>query len=249
MLLETVEYLRKTHRKGDWEILVVDDGSKDDTVQKTIDLAKQEKVEDSIRIVNLTKNRGKGGAVKHGMLHSRGKRCLFVDADGASNFPDLQHLEKAMDEMQGRTGNDAGEDEDGAYLVLGSRAHMVNTTAVVQRSLLRNMLMKSFHTYLAVLGISSIRDTQCGFKLFSRAAVETIFPNLHVEGWIFDIEILLIATMTNAQVKEVPVQWKEVEGSKMDLVKDSIRMALDLLVIRGNYALGRWKVRDRKKVD
>lgn len=117
-------------------------------------------------------------------------------------------------------------------------------STIPQRSKLRNLLMFSFHTYLSLLGISNIRDTQCGFKLFTRSAASAIFPNLHVTGWIFDIEILIIAALLgDVQVKEVPIRWREVEGSKMNLVKDSIKMAIDLLVIRTSYALGSWKVR------
>ena len=95
------------------------------------------------------------------------------------------------------------------------------------------------------LGISHIKDTQCGFKLFTRAAAASIFPSLHVEGWIFDIEILIIAGLLgDVRVREVPIRWGEVHGSKMDLVKDSLRMATDLLVIRGIiYAIGRWRVK------
>lgn len=108
--------------------------------------------------------------------------------------------------------------------------------------------MRSFHIYLSVLGIRSIADTQCGFKLFTRSIAKEIFPNMHVEGWIFDIEILIIASLLDGKpepvkMKEVPIQWREVEGSKMDLIKDSISMAVDLLVIRASYALGRWRVK------
>jgi len=105
--------------------------------------------------------------------------------------------------------------------------------------------MFSFHTYLSLLGISNIRDTQCGFKLFTRSAASAIFPNLHVTGWIFDIEILIIASLLgDVRIAEVPIRWKEVDGSKMNLVKDSVKMALDLLIIRTSYATGSWKVRD-----
>lgn len=107
--------------------------------------------------------------------------------------------------------------------------------------------MRSFHLYLSVLGIRHIADTQCGFKLFTRAAAQAIFPSLHVEGWIFDIEILIIGLLLgDVRTKEVPIRWNEVDGSKMNLVKDSIRMAADLLVIRASYALGIWKVKEQR---
>lgn len=104
------------------------------------------------------------------MLHARGAVLLFVDADGASRFADLAALEKHMARLLEST-------EHG--LVIGSRAHMVNTPAVVQRSRLRNLLMRCFHLYLRLLGVHAVQDTQCGFKLFSRASARLLFGNLH----------------------------------------------------------------------
>ena len=265
MLSEAFEYLQTAYLSDDYEILLVDDGSDDDTAQIALDLAKQfkEKGGEAIRVIRLLKNRGKGGAVRHGMLHARGRRILFVDADGATTFSDLKLLEEQMDDLcaflahdndKKDTMTDLGVDpspngtspklpDTPKAIVLGSRAHMVTSEAVVKRSVLRNLLMRSFHLYLSLLGISHIKDTQCGFKLFTRSAAVSIFPNLHVEGWIFDIEILIIAGLLgDVQIREVPIRWKEIQGSKMDLVKDSLGMALDLLIIRGSYALGRWKV-------
>ena len=274
MLDEALDHLRSNYADGDYEIIIVDDGSRDSTVQTALDFAKEHagRGGETIRVVKLVKNRGKGGAVKHGVMHARGERILFVDADGATSFNDLAKLQSEMDLLVGPTSaSKAGgkakrmtrsaskanginghahtqessaesKDADSA-IVIGSRAHMVTSPAVVQRSLLRNLLMRGFHAYLAVLGIAAIKDTQCGFKLFTRSAAKRIFPSMHVEGWIFDIEILIIATLLgDVIIREVPITWREVEGSKMYLVTDSIRMACDLLVIRGSYLLGRWKV-------
>ena len=112
---------------------------------------------------------------------------------------------------------------------------------MTQRSAIRNLLMRSFHLYLHILVGDLMKDTQCGFKLFSRASAQHIFPLMHVEEWAFDIEILLLAQYARIPMAEVPITWTEVEGSKMSFVHDSIKMALDLLVIRGNYAVRRWK--------
>ncbi|KAK9898163.1 glycosyltransferase family 2 protein [Cystobasidium minutum MCA 4210] len=258
MLDEALAHLSKNYSSDAYEILIVDDGSKDATFSRALEFAKEnsDRGGKNIRVVKLAKNRGKGGAVTHGMMHSRGKRMLFVDADGASRFEDLALLEKAMDDMcsdtssNGHTPNGlkAGVNSGAKAIAIGSRAHMVKTDAVVKRSKLRNLLMRSFHIYLSVLGIRSIADTQCGFKLFTRSIAREIFPNMHVEGWIFDIEILIIASLLDTKsdpvkMREVPIQWREVEGSKMDLIKDSISMAVDLLVIRASYALGRWNVK------
>ena len=104
--------------------------------------------------------------------------------------------------------------------------------------------MHSFHKVLYILGIRNIKDTQCGFKLFTRKSTLHIFTNLHVEGWIFDIEVLLIANSLKMPIVEIPVNWKEIDGSKVSLIKDSLLMALDLLVIRLNYWLRFWKIKD-----
>lgn len=280
MLQEALDHLLASCKRGTWEILLVDDGSSDATSKVALAFAKSRAgsadFEPScVRIVKLTKNRGKGGAVRHGMLHARGKRLLFCDADGASKFSDLTKLERELDivissladSQQGATrgqrnspthatanGHANGpessakdatateREQEPAVLIVGSRAHMMTSPAVVKRSKLRNLLMRAFHTYLAILGVASIKDTQCGFKLFTRAAAQAIFPSLHVEGWIFDIEILILASLQSVEVCEVPITWREIQGSKMSLVRDSVRMALDLLVIRASYAVGRWSI-------
>ena len=92
-----------------------------------------------------------------------------------------------------------------------------------------------------ILGVQSIQDTQCGFKMFTREAARRIFPATHVEGWIFDIELLILAEMLRIPVVEVGVQWEEVEGSKMSLIRDSFIMLKDMFIIRYNYMTGVWR--------
>ncbi|GAV54576.1 hypothetical protein ZYGR_0AN00440 [Zygosaccharomyces rouxii] len=230
MLADAIMVLQKEmgHK---WEIVIVDDGSKDGTSEYCLKLS--EKVfqlqEGQLRVVKLSKNRGKGGAVRHGLLHIRGKYGLFADADGASRFSDVNKLMESIKQLEGSQGKPA--------VAIGSRAHMVNTDAVVKRSFIRNLLMYGLHTLVFVFGIRSIKDTQCGFKLFNRSAIESIFPYLHTEGWIFDVEILMLALRKKIPISEVAISWHEVDGSKMDLARDSINMAKDLVVIRMAYIL------------
>ncbi|OSX64546.1 glycosyltransferase family 2 protein [Postia placenta MAD-698-R-SB12] len=233
MLQAAINHLSKPAlRNRTYELVIVDDGSSDGTADLALKFALGCPKSD-IRVVRLEENAGKGGAVRHGMLHGRGRRLLFVDADGASRFEDLELLWKEMDRI-------APNEE--AAVAVGSRAHLVKTEAVVKRSVLRNILMYGLHTILRIVGVGHIRDTQCGFKLFSRAAAQRIFPYQHLTTWIFDVELLLLAKQLRMSVVEVPIEWHEVSGSKLNVVTDSLQMLRDLLVLRANHLLGRWKV-------
>ncbi|PWN31943.1 uncharacterized protein FA14DRAFT_138444 [Meira miltonrushii] len=274
------------------EFIIVDDGSRDSTARDVLEYAKKNKLDTSLRLVQLGQNCGKGRAVRHGVLHARGALIAFCDADGATRFSDLGNLAKEMDRIITPAGY---------AIVCGSRNHLVQSEAVVKRSFARNFLMHSFHLVLKLLmrppnpakivnsflpnvnffAKSStskrnllpvqppIRDTQCGFKLFTRRSAQAIFPLAHIDRWIFDVELLLLAEVASSNtlqrtaasnpslfadsavkdpllrlplpISEVAVDWREVEGSKIDILKDSIRMGLDLLIIRLNYAFGRWK--------
>lgn len=240
-------------KKG-WEILIVSDGSTDKTVDQALNFAREHQLSQyptpipgprtphpthsthiphgSIRVVTLEENRGKGGAVTHGMRHARGQYVVFADADGASRFNDLAKLVE---------GCQAIEDELGRGVAIGSRAHLVGSEAVVKRSKLRNFLMHSFHLLLRLMtppATSSIKDTQCGFKLFSRPSLPYIIPYMHSEGWIFDVEMLMLAESANIAMTEVAVGWKEVMGSKLNVVWDSLGMAWGLAILRASWAFG-----------
>ncbi|EEH06186.1 dolichyl-phosphate beta-glucosyltransferase [Histoplasma capsulatum G186AR] len=238
-----------------WEILVVSDGSTDGTVETALAFAKDHQLSPhpkshpgpwstvvdadgvhtppgTIRVITLTKNRGKGGAVTHGMRHVRGQYVIFADADGASRFDDLGKLVSACQRI---------EDVQSRGLAVGSRAHLVGSEAVVKRSKLRNFLMHSFHLILRILtppATASIKDTQCGFKLFSRASLPYIIPYMHFEGWIFDVEMLMLAEFAGIPVAEVPVGWREVKGSKLNVVWDSLGMAWGLAILRMAWGFG-----------
>ncbi|KAG6207649.1 hypothetical protein E4U50_003644 [Claviceps purpurea] len=235
-----------------YEILIVNDGSCDKTVEVALGFARKRNLHDILRVVSLVKNRGKGGSVTHGLRHVRGEYVLFADADGASRFSDVGKLIEGCEEVV-----------DGSLrgVAIGSRAHLVGSEAV--RSALRNFLMRSFHLVLTILtppATSRIRDTQCGFKLFTREALPHIVPYMHTEGWIFDIEMLMLAesapatpvlgsdgsvigTSPGIKVAEVPIEWHEVGGSKLNVIQDSIKMALGLAVLRASWMMGVYRRR------
>ncbi|KAJ4300402.1 dolichyl-phosphate beta-glucosyltransferase [Collariella sp. IMI 366227] len=235
-------------------ILIIDDGSRDRTIDVALAFSRKHRLHDILRVIKLERNRGKGGAVTHGLRHVRGRYAVFADADGASRFNDLGRLIEGCEDVV--DGSNRG-------VAIGSRAHLVGSEAVVKRSALRNFLMRSFHFILTILtppATSRIRDTQCGFKLFSRASLPHIVPYMHAEGWIFDIEMLLLAesapatpvlardgsvigTSYGIKVAEVPIGWHEVGGSKMSLVQDSVKMAVGLAVLRASWMLGVYRRR------
>ncbi|POW17866.1 hypothetical protein PSTT_00018 [Puccinia striiformis] len=207
-----------------------------------------------VRVISLGKNRGKGGAVRHGILHARGELILFVDADGATKFSDLSKLISSLRAIQvqspvqfpttkpGRSEKKKGKEEIHG-IAIGSRAHLVSSPTVVSRTKFRNFLMNGFHVYIFILGLQDIRDTQCGFKLMTRDTAIRVVDGLHVEGWIFDVELLLRAKLISnpkIPIVEVPIQWQEIQGSKLSIVKDSIIMAIELFLLRINYLLGVW---------
>lgn len=231
MLDEAVDHLNSKYANK-YEILLVDDGSSDGTADYALKLADQLKLSPgTLRVVKFVKNRGKGGAVTHGVQVSRGQYIIFADADGASKFADVDKLITAIEKL-------SKDSESQPAVAVGSRAHMVNTDAVVKRSVIRNFLMYCLHALVWLFGIKDIKDTQCGFKLFNKASVRSIFPYMHTEGWIFDVEVLILAERQKIPVAEVPINWHEVDGSKMDLARDSIEMAIDLVDTRMAYILG-----------
>eukprot|EP00794_Sanderia_malayensis_P007010 gene7010-7795_t len=237
MLDETLEYLEKREsddKSFSYEIIVVDDGSKDKTTEVALSYCDKYGA-GKIRVLTFNKNRGKGGAVRMGVFSSRGEKILMVDADGATKFKDLDSVEKALDKFQG------GKEE--MAVSVGSRAHL-QEDAVATRSAFRNFLMFGFHFLVYFLCVKGIKDTQCGFKLFTRKAALRLFSCLHVERWAFDVELLYIAQCLGIPIAEVPVNWQEIDGSKMVPIFSWIQMGKDLLLIRLRYIIRAWKINE-----
>jgi len=258
MLEETLTFLQARARADPtftYECIVVDDGSKDGTAKLVQDNWVSQYGADRIRVLKLSVNQGKGGAVQQGMLHARGERLLMVDADGATRFSDLTKLEEALARI-------AGDDFSGHGVAVGSRK-LLQSDAVAQRKWYRNILMYGFHFLVSSLtGIRDIADTQCGFKLFTRRTARFLFVNQHLRRWCFDIELLYLAMHSSKRqqqggvggsgigVVEVPVNWQEIPGSKLgNLVYSSMLMARDLVLTPLAYALGIWHKLSEREID
>lgn len=181
------------YRSFSYEIIVVDDCSKDKTVDVVLAQAKTHSAA-SIRLLQLQQNHGKGGAVRKGVMRARGAQILFADADNATEIRDLAKLEAALESARQQRGGRDG------VVVCGSRAHL-EEQAIAKRHPLRNLLMHGFHLIVSTLCVKSVRDTQCGFKLFDRTAARVAFTPLHIERWAFDVELLYIATAHKLSIK------------------------------------------------
>lgn len=239
MMDECLDYLENRSKKDSdfsYEVIVVDDGSSDATTKVALKYANDYGSE-KIRVLTLVKNRGKGGAVRLGMLSARGKFLLFADADGATKFIDIEKLETEMTLSSAANTNS---------VVIGSRAHL-EKEAIASRTFYRTILMYGFHFLVWFFGVRTVRDTQCGFKMFTREAARSLFSVLHVERWAFDVELLYIAEKTKMSITEVSVNWTEIEGSKLVPVWSWVQMGIDLVLIWIKYQLNIWNVRDLKK--
>lgn len=205
------------------EIIVVNDGSSDNTAAIVSDYARRNPV---VRLIENPGNRGKGYTVKHGVMNASGQVLLFTDADLSSPIEEASKLFAPI--------------ENGAAdVAIGSR-YLDSELQTRKQPIHRRMLGRSFNLALrAILGLSYV-DTQCGFKAFSRKAGGIIFPNMKVEGWGFDPEILFLARRYGLKVDEVPVSWAHDHRSKINPLRDGARMLGELLRIRMNSLGGKY---------
>ena len=217
-----------------YEVIIVDDGSSDKTSQVALDYCDKYGTS-KIRLLKLEANRGKGGAVRLGVLSARGRFILFADADGATKFSDLEKLELSL--CRHKNEKKAGQVDNA--IAIGSRAHL-EQEAIASRSIFRTFLMHGFHFLVWFAAVRTVRDTQCGFKLFPRNLAMKLFSWTHIERWAFDVELLFLAEKVGIEVLEVSVNWTEVDGSKIVPVFSWLQMGRDVLIISYMYVVGAW---------
>ncbi|MEU4209672.1 dolichyl-phosphate beta-glucosyltransferase [Streptomyces sp. NPDC026206] len=195
--LQAVRAHLETLRPLRWELIVVDDGSTDGTAAVTAAAAADEP---RVRLLSTPANRGKGHAVRTGVLASRGRRVLVTDADLATPIEELALLQRHLD--------------DGATAAVGSRALPGSRIAVRQHAL-REVMGRVGARLIRAAAVPGIRDTQCGFKLFDGDKVRTAFAGSRLDGWSYDVEILRFFHQKDWEVAEVPVSWAHQPGSKV----------------------------------
>jgi dolichyl-phosphate beta-glucosyltransferase len=213
------EYLQKNH--PDYELIFVDDGSKEPLERLLLLLTH----DGHTRVLTNEQNKGKGYSVRRGVLASRGEYVLYTDADQSTP---IEEMEKLMASL-----------EEGYDLAIGSRA-MPSSQIRLHQPVHRESSGKAFNMLLrAILGLR-ITDTQCGFKAFRRDAAQDIFKRQTLDGFCFDAEILLIAKERGYKTGEIPVVWSNSERTSVNLPKQSIRMFLDLIIIKINSLKGKY---------
>jgi len=205
------------------ELIVVDDGSKDDT---TGVVRAHPAFEDGLlRLAENGRNRGKGYSVGHGVRESRGARVLFSDADLSTPIEEYSRL--------------AAELDRGFDVAIGSRA-AAGADIRKHQPLHRELMGRTFNRIVQTLVFPGIRDTQCGFKLFTADAAKTCFDHRTIDGFAFDVEVLFIARRLGLTVSEVPIAWENDEASRVSPIRHSYEMFRDILKIRRQHRrLGR----------
>lgn len=209
---------------ADAELIVIDDGSRDGTVPLVEAAARQDP---RVRLLRNPGNRGKGYSVRHGMLEARGEWILFSDADLSTP---IEELNKVMNAVR----------ERGAQIAIGSRA-LDRSLVGVHQSRWREAAGNFFNLIMRVITGLPFLDTQCGFKLYHRAAARSVFAVQRLDGFGFDVEALFIARARGFRAVEVAVRWNNVEGSKVGMMS-GVRSFLDLLLIRWFQLRGRYSI-------
>jgi dolichyl-phosphate beta-glucosyltransferase len=215
-----VEYLKSQNLRS--EIIVVDDGSPDDTaaVARTL----------PVRLISYQPNRGKGGAVKEGMLAAAGRYVLFTDADQSTPISEVQKL---LEKLRG-----------GFDMAIGSRA-VPGAEVREPQAWYRALAGKLFGLGTRLFAIRGIHDTQCGFKAMTREVAQNVFPQVTSCSAIFDIEMLLVATRQGYRIAEVPVRWVHDPDTRIPYnLRRAIKIWLELFRIsRAQHVVWPLKVR------
>ncbi len=212
-------------RQGyDYEIIVVNDGSTDNTGEIAEKLIAENK---NLKLIDNKENKGKGAAVRQGLLSARGEYRLFIDADNATS---IDHIDKIWEFFNG-----------GSDIVIGSRNSL---DAEGARQALPQPAWKRFlgtrgNRIIQSLAVKGIYDTQCGFKAFTKGAVGEIIPKTTINRWGFDVEILAIARIAGHKIAAIPVYWINSPDSRVG-VKGYFSSLLEIIKIKWNLITGKY---------
>lgn len=197
-----------------FEVLVVDDGSADATAEVAAAFTER-----GVRVLRLPENRGKGAALRTGVLASRGETVLVTDADLSTPIADLGVLEPHLATHP---------------VVIGSRA-VADSNLVVRQPLHRELMGKTFNRLVRLLAVRGLADTQCGFKLLRGDVARSLFADLTVDRFAYDVELLWLARRRGLEIAEVGVTWVDSPQSRVSPLRDSANMLLDILKLRWRH--------------
>lgn len=207
-------------KKFSWELLIIDDGSTDSTLKKLLYI----KEASSIDILSYKPNRGKGYAIKQGMLHSKGRHKLFLDIDLSTPIEQIDNLINYLNKHD---------------VIIGSR-RVKGAEFVTRQNYIRESMGRVFTKLSQLITGVPVSDFTCGFKCFSKKAAQEIFTKQLINRWGFDPEILFIAKIAGFSIKEIPVAWKNDSGTRVRFPQDIITSLFDLLRIRANFLLKKY---------
>ncbi|MBX9723140.1 MAG: glycosyltransferase, partial [Candidatus Obscuribacterales bacterium] len=179
-----------------------------------------------VRVESYQPNRGKGYAVRHGMMAAKGEAMLINDADGSSPIEEVERLEESLSR--------------GADVAIGSRAKP-DESRKVEALMHRKFIGNTFNAIVQSLLLPGFYDTQCGFKLFKRAAARDIFSVNRIDGFGFDVEVLYIAKLRGYKIDEIAINWANMEGSKVNVLVDSPRMLFEVFKVTMSAWFGLYK--------
>jgi dolichyl-phosphate beta-glucosyltransferase len=201
-------------KKHEGEILAVDDGSSDGTLAIAERLRKELP---RLRVLGYATNRGKGSAVRTGIMEAVCEAVLVTDADLSAPIQELDRLWPWYDL--------------GYPVVIASR-HLEASRLLTAQPVYRQIIGRLFNFGISLYGVRGFRDTQCGFKLFHRDRTRPIFSQLRTDGFAFDVEVLLRARRAGLQIVEVPVRWTHAQGSRVKPLRDGMRMLAEIIRMR-----------------
>lgn len=210
-----------------FDVAVVSDGSTDGTDDLVTDFANDHP---EFHLLSYKPNRGKGCAVRTGMLAAKGDLVLFCDADLATP---PEETEKLLEHMA-----------NGADIAIGSRP-LKESSLEVRQPWYREAFGRTANKFIQLLGIRGIKDTQCGFKMFRREVAQDVFKRCEVDGFSFDVEALMIAKDLGYRIDEVPIRWADQAGSKVVLWRDAPKALFNLIRLRMKGKKRRIEVRER----
>lgn len=214
----TNDFLKK--QSYSYELLVIENASSDNTLAIAQNFATNHSY---VKVLHEDLP-GKGRAVYTGMLAASGQYCFVCDVDLSMPIEEITHF--------------LPPEKDAYDIAIASRE--AKGAVRYGEPLYRHLVGRVFNTLVRFLTLPELNDTQCGFKCFTAKAAETLFPKMTITGWTFDVEILAIARQLGYRIIEVPIPWYYKSHSKIHVLRDSMKMAVDLLVIRRNIRLGKY---------